>query len=393
MKVDTAQRIHSVKEYYFSAKLREVAQLRKEGKPIINLGIGSPDLPPHISVREKMAEEILKEEGHGYQSYAGIPELREAFSRWYEDRYSVAVDPTTEVLPMIGSKEAIMHISMSFLNPGDEVLVPDPGYPTYQSATMLAGGVNRPYRLTEEKGWLPDLDQLQKEDLSRVKIMWVNYPHMPTGARGHETLWKELVEFGKMNNILICHDNPYNFILNLHPATIFSVPDARDCCLELNSLSKSHNMAGWRIGALVGDVRYLKEVIKFKSNMDSGMNRAAQLAAAEALKLGEDWYGSLNTVYRKRKEIAYEILEELGCRYQKDQAGLFAWGRVPENFKDGYELSDLILYEADVFITPGGIFGSGGNDYIRISVCTKEEELRTAHRRIKVLIGQKSTAL
>jgi len=390
MKVDTAQRIHSVKEYYFSTKLREVAQLRKEGKPIINLGIGSPDLPPHISVREKMAEEIMKTEGHGYQSYAGIPELRKAFSDWYENKYSVQVDPEDEVLPLIGSKEGIMHISMAFLNPGDEVLVPNPGYPTYRSATMLAGGINRSYLLREENDWMPDLDQLQNEDLSKVKLMWVNYPHMPTGARGRDDLWEKLIKFGRNHDILICHDNPYNFILNPRPATIFSVPGARNYCLELNSLSKSHNMAGWRIGALVGDARYLKEVIKFKSNMDSGMNRAAQLAAVAALELGEDWYESLNELYQVRKEIAYEILEELGCHFQRDQAGLFAWGRVPATYKDGYALSDLVLYEADVFITPGGIFGSGGNDYIRISVCTEEEQLRNAHQRIKALINEKS---
>lgn len=389
MKVETAQRIHSVKEYYFSTKLREVAQLRKEGKPIINLGIGSPDLPPHVTVREKMASEISKSEGHGYQSYTGIPELREAFSRWYQRKYSVAIHADEEVLPLIGSKEGIMHISMSFLNPGDEVLVPNPGYPTYQSATRLAGGVNRPYLLEEENGWLPDLDALEKEDLSRVKLMWVNYPHMPTGARGKEELWSRLVKFGKKNNILICHDNPYSFILNPHPSTIFSVEGARDCCLELNSLSKSHNMAGWRIGALVGSSEILKEVIKFKSNMDSGMNRAAQLASAVALDLGEEWYDSLNKVYRRRKEIAYKILEELGCHYQTDQAGLFAWGRVPETVKDGYAMSDQALYEADVFITPGGIFGSGGEQYIRISVCTEEKELTEAYERIKELVKDK----
>lgn len=392
MKVETAKRIHSVKEYYFSTKLREVAQLRKEGKPIINLGIGSPDMPPHESVREKMASEISKPEGHGYQSYSGIPELREAFSRWYQRQYSVEIDPEEDVLPLIGSKEGIMHISMAFLDPGDEVLVPNPGYPTYQSATRLAGGVNRPYILKEEKDWMPDFDALEEEDLSRVKLMWVNYPHMPTGARGKEELWKRLVDFGKKNNILICHDNPYSFILNPQPSTIFSVEGARDCCLELNSLSKSHNMAGWRIGAVVGSPKFLKEVIKFKSNMDSGMNRAAQLAAAVALDLDDDWYDSLNEVYHPRKKIAYQILEELGCDYQKEQAGLFAWGKVPDTVKDGYELSDRALYEANVFITPGGIFGSGGDQYIRISVCSGEEELMEALERVKGLVNDKIKA-
>lgn len=390
MRVDTAARVKTVKEYYFSTKLKEIAQLRGQGKPVINLGIGSPDLPPHESVRKVMAEESLKNEGHGYQSYAGIPELRTAFSDWYRDKYQVTVDPARQVMPLIGSKEGIMHISMTYLEEGDEVLVPDPGYPTYQSASRLSGAALRSYALTEENGWLPDLEKIAEQDLSRVKLMWVNYPHMPTGATADKTLWKALVDFGRKYQILICHDNPYSFILNPEPASIFSVPGAWECCLELNSLSKSHNMAGWRVGALVGDEKYLREIIKFKSNMDSGMFRSTQIAAVTALGLGDDWYDSLNQIYEKRKNIAYEILEILGCRFERNQAGLFVWGKVPVEYEDGYAMSDEALYEADVFITPGGIFGEGGQKYIRISVCMEEEVLDEARQRLVRVLENKN---
>lgn len=389
MKVRPSQRISEVKEYYFSRKLKEIARLKADGKPIINLGIGSPDRPPHPSVREVLIREAGNEEGHGYQSYYGIPELREAFSKWYLERYGVSIDSGSEVLPLIGSKEGIMHISMSFLNSGDEVLVPDPGYPTYQSATLLAGGKNRLYELSPENGWLPDFHHLEQEDLSDVRIMWVNYPHMPTGAQPSRSFWEELVAFGEKHEILICHDNPYSFILNPEPHSIFSVPDARACCLELNSLSKSHNMAGWRIGALVGGEQFLSEVIKFKSNMDSGMFRATQLAAAEALQLDDEWYDQLNEVYRQRKQIAYQILDDLGCTYEQDQAGLFAWGKVPDSYEDGYAMSDDLLYQSDVFITPGGIFGMQGNQYIRISICMEAVQLEEARIRVKDLMKAK----
>ncbi len=390
MKVRPSDRISGVKEYYFSAKLKEIARLKQSGKPIINLGIGSPDQPPHPRVREVLCRESARDEGHGYQSYYGIPELREAYSRWYAARFDVTIDPSEEVLPLIGSKEGIMHISMSFLNPGDEVLVPDPGYPTYQSATALAGGVNRLYDLEASRGWLPDLEKLAQEDLSRVRLMWVNYPHMPTGARADAAFWSELVRFGNEHEILICHDNPYNFILNPTPQTIFAVDGARDCCLELNSLSKSHNMAGWRIGAIIGKECFLSQIIKFKSNMDSGMFRPVQLAAVEALDLDDSWYDSLNAMYRERKEIAYRILEELGCSYEKDQAGLFVWARVPDIYADGYALSDEMLYEADVFLTPGGIFGRQGEPYVRISVCMDVEILEEARMRIHALVHTKN---
>lgn len=386
MKVRPSDRISNIREYYFSSKLKEIARLKADGKPIINLGIGSPDQPPHPTVREVLCHEASLEEGHGYQSYYGIPELREAFSHWYDKMFGIKVEAAGEILPLIGSKEGIMHISMSFLNPGDEVLVPDPGYPTYQSATLLAGGINRPYVLDEAHGWLPDLDGLSRQDLSKVRLMWVNYPHMPTGTPAAEGLWDKLVAFGEQNEILICHDNPYNFILNPHPQSIFSVQDAWNCSLELTSLSKSHNMAGWRIGAVVGHERFLSEIIKFKSNMDSGMFRPAQLAAVKALELGEDWYADLNEMYRERKEIAYRIFDVLGCRYDENQAGLFAWGRVPDTYEDGYALSDELLYESDVFITPGGIFGEQGRKYIRISVCTAADILEQARMRIFDLI-------
>lgn len=389
MKVRPSDRIADIREYYFSGKLKEIARLKADGKPIINLGIGSPDQPPHPAVREVLVQEAQKEEGHGYQSYYGIPELREAYSNWYDRMFGIKVDPGKEVLPLIGSKEGIMHISMSFLNHGDEALVPDPGYPTYQSATRLAGGINRLYVLNEDNGWLPNLDDLAKQDLSKVRLMWVNYPHMPTGTPAPAGLWDELVAFGEENEILICHDNPYNFILNPQPQSIFSVQDAWNCCLELNSLSKSHSMAGWRIGAVVGHDRFLSEIIKFKSNMDSGMFRPAQLAAVTALGLGEDWYAKLNEMYRERKEIAYEIFDMLGCKHGKDQAGLFAWGRVPDDYADGYALSDELLYESDVFITPGGIFGEQGKNYIRISVCTGVDVLEQAKTRIYELIRSK----
>lgn len=385
MKVKVSNRIANVQEYYFSRKLKEIAQLRKEGKPIINLGIGSPDQPPHPEVLQTMERETHKAENHGYQSYYGIPELRQAFSDFYKNNFRVTIDPDTEVLPLIGSKEGIMHISMAFLDPGDEVLVPDPGYPTYQSATLLAGGRNRLYVLKPEDGWLPDLEKLSTEDLSNVRLMWVNYPHMPTGARANALIWKKLVEFGRQHDIIICHDNPYNFILNPDPQTIFSIPHAQEVCLELNSLSKSHNMAGWRVGAIIGASKYLNEIIKFKSNMDSGMFRPTQIAAAKALSLGQDWYDSLNEMYQQRKDIAYRIMDDLECRYDSEQAGLFVWGEVSDRYEDGYALSDVLLYETNVFITPGGIFGEAGRKYIRISICMDAEVLRAARERIHQL--------
>ncbi|WP_236975923.1 pyridoxal phosphate-dependent aminotransferase [Membranihabitans maritimus] len=389
MKVETAHRIQSVKEYYFSKKLKEIASLKKAGKNILNLGIGSPDLPPDPSVIETLNSSAANIENHGYQSYYGIPELRVAFANWYKKRYRVSLNPDSEILPLIGSKEGIMHISMTFLNPGDEVLIPDPGYPTYSSATQLAGGTIRKYDLDAKNHWYPDFTALEELDLSKVKLMWINYPNMPTGSLPSNQLFEELISFGRKHNIIICHDNPYSFILNNTPMSILSFDRAKECCLELNSLSKSHNMAGWRIGMIGGCDDFLKEIIKFKSNMDSGMFRPLQEAAIKALSLGDDWYNQINEVYKERKNKAYQLLDLLGCQFQKDQAGLFVWGKVPKYYKDGFELSDRYLYETDVFITPGGIFGDNGNQYIRISICSKSEVLQEANSRINAFLNRK----
>lgn len=384
--ITTSSRLNGIGEYYFSKKLREIDELNKQGKQIINLGIGSPDLPPHPDVVAVLAEESSKPNVHAYQSYKGSPVLRKAFAHWYKEWYGVALDPETELLPLIGSKEGIMHICMTYLQEGDEALVPNPGYPTYQSAVKLAGGRVREYKLSEDKGWFPDLGELAKQDLSNVKLMWVNYPHMPTGTLPSDGMFADLVDFGKAFGILICHDNPYSFILNDDPRSILSVPGAKDVVLELNSLSKAQNMAGWRVGVLAGSKERINEVLTFKSNMDSGMFLPVQLAAAKALGLGKDWYDTLNAVYRKRREKAFELLDLLGCRYDKGQSGMFVWARIPENFDSGYAVSDKVLYEANVFITPGGIFGTEGDGYVRISLCSTEEKLYEALNRVKAIL-------
>ena len=364
-----AKRMEGVSEYYFSQKLREIDFLNKEGKNIINLGIGSPDLPPHPDVIRTLQEEAAKPGVHGYQGYKGIPALRQAFADWYQRWYQVTLDPDTEVLPLMGSKEGIMHICMTYLNEGDEVLIPDPGYPTYGSAVKLAGGKAVSYRLKEERNWYPDLEALAAMDLSRVKLMFVNYPHMPTGQQVSEGVFENLVRFAKENHILLVHDNPYSFILNDNPVSLLKVPGAKEVVLELNSLSKSHNMAGWRIGMLCGSKERIEEVLRFKSNMDSGMFMPLQLAAAKALNLGPDWYSHINGIYLERRNKVYRILDILGCSYELKQVGLFVWAKIPDHYDDAYALSDEILYGAGVFLTPGGIFGSQGNRYIRISLC------------------------
>lgn len=379
--IPTADRLGDVKEYYFSTKLREVAALRMQGKDIISLGIGSPDLPPAPAVTEALSQAAQRPDAHGYQPYAGLPELRTAFAGWYDRFFNVDLDPETEILPLIGSKEGIMHISMAFLNPGDEVLVPNPGYPTYRSATELAGGVVRAYRLNDENNWLPNLEALEQEDLSKIKIMWVNYPHMPTGTATPEGFYGRLVGFARRNNILICNDNPYAFILTEERQSLLAVPGAKEVAIELCSLSKAQNMAGWRVGAVAGAKEYLKSVVRFKSNMDSGTFRPIQEAAVVALGLGEDWYRELNSHYRRRKDIALRIMDALGCTYRTDQVGLFVWARCPSG-KTGYEISDRALYEHDVFLTPGGIFGDEGDNYIRISLCAPEERMQEALERL-----------
>jgi LL-diaminopimelate aminotransferase len=383
--ISTSKRLDGIGEYYFSQKLKEIEELNKQGQAVINLGIGSPDLPPHPEVIQVLQSETAKQNVHGYQSYKGVEALRKAFSKWYQEWYGVELNPATEILPLIGSKEGIMHICMTYLNEGDEVLIPNPGYPTYRSAVQLAGGKCVAYELKEENHWLIDFDQLEKLDLSKVKLMWVNYPQMPTGQLPTKELFQNLVAFGKKHNILICHDNPYSFILNEHPMSLLSIEGAKDVVLELNSLSKSQNMAGWRVGVLCGAKERIEEVLRFKSNMDSGMFLPLQLAAAKALSLDKSWYERVNDVYKSRRVKAYELLNLLKCTYSKDQAGMFIWARIPEGYKSGYELSDEVLYKAKVFITPGGIFGSAGDGFIRVSLCSPEEKFEQSIQRIKAV--------
>ncbi len=335
-----AKRLEGIGEYYFSQKLREIDELNKQGKQIINLGIGSPDLPPHPEVIKTLQEESEKKNVHAYQSYKGSPVLRQAMSEWYKTWYGVKLDPGSEVLPLIGSKEGIMHICMTYLDKGDEVLVPNPGYPTYRSAVQLSGGKCIDYDLKEKKNYEPDFDKLKKKKLKKVKLMFVNYPQMPTGQLPSKELFGKLVVFGKEHNILIVHDNPYSFILNDNPMSLLSVEGAKECVIELNSLSKSHNMAGWRVGMLCGAKERVDEVLRFKSNMDSGMFLPVQLAAAKALSLGKEWQDEVNAVYRERREKVFELLTLLNCSFSKQQAGLFVWARIPGKFKSGYELSD-----------------------------------------------------
>jgi aspartate/methionine/tyrosine aminotransferase len=385
--IKTAKRLQGVGEYYFSQKLREIDELNKQGKNIINLGIGSPDLPPHPDVIKILQEEAVKPNVHAYQSYKGSPVLRNAFANWYRHWYNVDLNADTEILPLIGSKEGIMHICMTYLNEGDEVLVPNPGYPTYRNAVELAGGICLDYELKEENNFYPDFERLATTDLSKVKLMWVNYPHMPTGQTASKEIFEKLIAFGKKHNILICHDNPYSFILNDQPLSLLNIEGAKDIALELNSLSKSHNMAGWRIGVLCGAKERIEEVLRFKSNMDSGMFLPVQLAAAKALSLDKEWYDEVNEVYKKRREKACQLLNVLECAYSKTQAGMFLWARIPLNFKDAYLFSDEILYNKNVFITPGGIFGSSGNKYVRISLCATIEKIEEAINRIKTPVG------
>jgi LL-diaminopimelate aminotransferase len=383
MKLEVAGRLNGIGEYYFSQKLRQIDDLNKAGANVINLGIGSPDMPPHPEVIKVLQQEASKPTVHGYQNYKGIPAFRQAISAWYQKWYSVELDANSEILPLIGSKEGIMHISMTFLNEGDEVLIPNPGYPTYKSATELAGGVCINYDLLESNGWQPDFHALESRDLSKVKIMWVNYPHMPTGKSASHELFEKLVKFGIKNNILICHDNPYSFILNNKPPiSLLSIQGSKEVVIELNSLSKSHNMAGWRIGMIAASPDNIEKVLRFKSNMDSGMFQPLQIAAAKALSLEEDWHTQLNKIYAARREKVYALLDSLNCIYDREQVGLFVWARIPANYVNGFQLSDQVLSDARVFITPGGIFGSNGNQFIRISLCTTEEKINEALLRI-----------
>jgi LL-diaminopimelate aminotransferase len=398
----TSKRLEGIGEYYFSQKLREIDELDKQGKNIINLGIGSPDQPPHPDVIRTLQDESVKPNVHAYQSYKGSPVLRKAISEWYKRWYDVELDANSEILPLIGSKEGIMHICMTYLNKGDEVLVPNPGYPTYRSAVMLAGGKCKEYKLRENNNYEPDFDALEKIVMRRkrgvgalvdspegggwegsVKLMFVNYPQMPTGQLPSEELFEKLVAFGKGNNILIIHDNPYSFILNENPMSLLSVEGAKDCVIELNSLSKSHNMAGWRVGMLCGAKERIDDVLRFKSNMDSGMFLPVQLAAAKALTLGKEWHEEVSRVYKVRRDKVHELLELLNCKFSKEQAGLFVWAKIPAKYENGYQLSDDVLYNSNVFITPGGIFGDAGDKYVRVSLCATVERFEEAINRIK----------
>jgi LL-diaminopimelate aminotransferase len=381
--MNTSTRLQGIGEYYFSQKLREIAMLNAEGKNIINLGIGSPDMPPHPDVIKVLHEESGKSSVHAYQGYKGVPELRNAVASWYKKWYGVSLDAETEILPLIGSKEGIMHICMTYLDSGDYALVPNPGYPTYSSAVKLSGGECIPYELKEENNWQPDFTGIEKTLKGNVKLMFVNYPHMPTGQLPDKKLFENIITFGKKHGILIVHDNPYSFILNDNPMSILSVAGAKEVALELNSLSKSHNMAGWRVGVLCGAKNMIDNVLRFKSNMDSGMFLPVQLAAAKALQLGKDWHDALNTSYAKRRVLAMELLRSINCIAAANQAGMFVWASIPATYKDSYALSDEILYDANVFITPGGIFGTAGNNYIRVSLCSTEEKLEQAITRVE----------
>ena len=380
-----ANRVQQVKEYYFSRKLKEIAELNANGADIISLGIGGPDRPPHIDTINTLCQEAQLPNSHGYQSYVGLPELREAFSQWYKRFYNVELNSANEIQPLIGSKEGILHTTLAFVNPGDGVLLPNPGYPTYTSVSRLAEAELYTYDLTEESNWEPDFDALEKLPLEKIKLMWVNYPHMPTGKRASLKLFQKLVDFGRKHNIVIVNDNPYSFILNDKPLSIFNIEGAKDIAIEMNSLSKSHNMPGWRIGMLASNPTFIQWILKVKSNIDSGQFRPMMKAAIEALKQGQEWYDDVNSTYTKRRLIAEEIMNTLGCHFDPEQSGLFLWGRIPNDEASSEALADNILYNARVFITPGFIFGSNGDRYIRISLCATEEKMNEALNRIKQL--------
>ena len=393
-KIKPADRLASVSEYYFSKKLKEVAQMNAEGKDVISLGIGSPDMPPSEATIQTLCREAQNPDGHGYMPYVGIPELRRSFAAWYKKWYGVELNPNTEIQPLIGSKEGILHVTLAFVNPGEQVLVPNPGYPTYTSLSKILGAEVINYNLKEESGWMPDFDELEKMDMSRVKLMWTNYPNMPTGANATPELYAKLVDFARRKDIVIVNDNPYSFILNDRPLSILSVPGAKEICIELNSMSKTFNMPGWRIGMVATNSRFLEWILRVKSNMDSGMFRPMQLAAVEALKAPDSWYQRMNEVYRRRRALAARILETLGCDVRDDQVGMFLWGRVNDTLAAqltaagecpngvGEAICNRVLHQSRVFVTPGSIFGSEGRNYIRISLCCNEEMLQEALDRI-----------
>ncbi len=383
MIINPANRLNTVQEYYFSKKLKEISKMNSEGKNVINLGIGSPDLPPSENVILKLKQSSDHKNNHGYQSYIGIKELREAFAKWYKSYYNVILNAESEILPLIGSKEGILYVSLAFINPGDEVLVPNPGYPTYSSVSNLVEAKIIYYDLLENSNWEPDFNALEKSDLSKVKLMWVNYPNMPTGASASKQLFNKLINFAKKHKILICNDNPYSFILNDKPLSILGIPEAKDAAIELNSLSKSHNMAGWRLGMVAGKEDYIQTIIKVNSNVHSGIFKPIQEAAVEALNNPPSWYQNLNLIYKERREIVWEIFNILDCQYDKTRNGMFVWAKIPQNKKTAEIYSNEILYQAGVFITPGFIFGTKGINYLRISLCSDIKLLTEAKNRIE----------
>ena len=384
-----AERLASVNEYYFSRKGKEVARLNAQGMDIISLAIGSPDMPPSPQTVETLCREAMKPTSHGYQPTVGIPELRQAMAAFYDRWYGVTLDPTGEIQPLIGSKEGILHITLAFVNPGDEVLVPNPGYPTYTSLSTLLGAKVRYYDLKPENGWQPDFEAIERMDLSRVKLLWTNYPHMPTGAPARRHTYEQLVGLARRHGLVVVNDNPYSFILNKgEKLSILQVPGAKDCCIELNSMSKSHNMPGWRVGMLATNATFVGWILKVKSNIDSGTFRAMQLAAAEAYANDDQWHAQANVAtYARRRKLAEQIMDALGCVYDQDQVGMFLWGRIPETYADVEQLTERVLHEARVFITQGFIFGSGGSRYVRISLCAKDEKMEEALERIRKVFG------
>lgn len=387
--IHPADRLNTVSEYYFSRKLKEVAQLNAEGHDIISLAIGSPDMPPSEQTINRLCEVAHDPSAHGYQPTMGTPELRQAMAAYYMRWFGVALDAQTEILPLIGSKEGILHITLAFCNPGDAVLVPNPGYPTYTSLSKILGQEIINYNLCEDKGWQPDWEQLEKMDLSRVKLMWTNYPNMPTGGNAMMETYERLVDFARRNNIVVVNDNPYSFIINDHPMSLLQVPGAKDCCIELNSMSKSHNMPGWRVGLCAANKEFISWILKIKSNIDSGTFRGIQLAAAEAYQNSDAWHHEANyRTYKRRREIAESIMRTLGCTFDPQQVGMFLWGRIPDTYATCEDLTEKILHEARVFITPGFIFGSNGERYIRISLCAKDEKMRQALDRIRNVFGK-----
>lgn len=386
--IKPAERLSLVSEYYFSRKQKEVALMNAEGKDIISLAIGSPDMPPSERTVEKLCEVARRPDCHGYQPTMGTPELRQAMARFYKRWYGVELDSATEIQPLIGSKEGILHTTLAFVNPGEEVLVPNPGYPTYTSLSKILGATVVNYNLREDNGWQPDFDELERMDLSRVRLMWTNYPNMPTGGNARLETYERLVAFARKHAIVVVNDNPYSFILNERPMSLLQIPGAKDCCIEFNSMSKSHNMPGWRVGLCATNATFISWILKVKSNIDSGTFRGIQLAAAEAFDNEPEWHREANiATYRNRRKYAEEIMRVLGCRYDPAQVGMFLWGKIPEEYSDCEELTERVLHEARVFITPGFIFGSNGKRYVRISLCAKEEKLQTALERINSVFG------